>query len=1308
MMSRRGRCVALAACGAVLLLSWSHAAAQQAFVDDPLIPGVTPIRAVHITELRARIDGLRQRADLQPFSWTDPVITAGVTLVRALHMQEMRAALAEAAGGLGRPAPSYAESIAVGGLIKAAHVSELRDLVKVWETCTYSVSPSSVSVGSAQSSGYVTIDTQRGCGWTAASNAGWISIGSASGTGTSSFGYYFAANTTTTDRTGTFTIGGETVTLTQRASCGTVTLTPGSTEASPYASFGAVAVTPANPSCDWTATSNAGWLTVAAEGGYAAQVLADNPLGYWRLGETSTSQPAQDSAGSHAGTYVGPVGVGQTGLVAGGDLAPYFDTGGYVDLGRDVAAPDLTGSLEFWTTPTGKGPLIVRSTGQAWNDQRLAVFTDWMDNKYHVAFADGWTAQIDIVSASDIAFNVPTHVVVSWSWYTWWIYLNGVLDATGTLAPSRSMGAGTLRVGYGPGLTYGYAHGIIDEVALYDHLLPPEQVAAHYAARTSLPNVGAGLVVYHVSTNQAQAARTGALAIAGASATVTQSGLAPWVHVNYVAPPSSVIVAPGATISVGWRNGPGNSRDWLGLYTAGAPDYAYVERKYLSGSQWPQVPGINAGETTFTVPAAGSGVYEVRFFRDDSLELMATSGPVVVGMPTVTITSPASSAVVSEGQTITLAADANDSGLGVNTVDFYVDSAFIGSAHGAPWQWSWTAAGVGTHTITAVATNMTGVAVTSSGVTFSISDGSSGGPPPCTYSLSPLSATWPVAGGSGTFGVTTQGGCSWTAQSGAAWIHTSTSSLGSGSVAYVIDANPSPDARVATLDVGGQSFTVFQNASPGGGLQSGVNDQMTRVISFNGHTGGVTVTGTAAAPVVDVPWLSASVDPATATLTYSVAAAPLATARTGRIQFGTTSLTVTQSASIFDSAFGLPCDPPPPPACGDGPEFCPAEYSEYDPSCRDGGTTVRIGSVRIAGVDRTIGKISISVGGGGDSASLRTYLIGAGVLEDKELAPVDTTAVPYFIEVDLDSSDLNAISNGGYSKVMAVWETDWGMNRCSQSEHVQGRPACDEWGLGDSPTVTVTRADIESNQINVILSNANVGSLILRLTGPGGYSYAIGAPQSLGQGQHTLSFDRNHLVTGTVNHIQATWQTTDGMATHDLDIPAFIVMGTYLHTQYGLPEEGRCPDVASYGRIRIGNACNNSPMRDLFRFQAYLNGGGYPFRSDTMPFDMIHFYPACDDLLNPPNGDGFRNIKADDVFPYEGSVAVDKNDSRLKKDVDAILIVDDEHAFAEKKYVTDYCPACQGKKQIDNYTGDTACKGTNLGNFQTIRLPRPQ
>ena len=106
-----------------------------AFTDHPLRPGVTPIRAVHFLELRARIDGLRTRAGLSPFGWTDPVLTPGLTMVRQAHLTELRTALAQAYSAAGRPPPAYTDPELPAGAtaIRAVHLMELRTAVEALE-----------------------------------------------------------------------------------------------------------------------------------------------------------------------------------------------------------------------------------------------------------------------------------------------------------------------------------------------------------------------------------------------------------------------------------------------------------------------------------------------------------------------------------------------------------------------------------------------------------------------------------------------------------------------------------------------------------------------------------------------------------------------------------------------------------------------------------------------------------------------------------------------------------------------------------------------------------------------------------------------------------------------------------------------------------------------------------------------------------------------------------------------------------------------------------------------------------------------
>ena len=84
--------------------------------------------------------------------------------------------------------------------------------------------------------------------------------------------------------------------------------------------------------------------------------------------------------------------------------------------------------------------------------------------------------------------------------------------------------------------------------------------------------------------------------------------------------------------------------------------------------------------------------------------------------------------------------------------------------------------------------------------------------PVCTYSLSPSSATFGVAGGAGSISVTVAAACSWNASTTQTWIAiTSGVGLGSGTAAFTVAANGGAP-RTGSVSIGGQSFSVSQSA----------------------------------------------------------------------------------------------------------------------------------------------------------------------------------------------------------------------------------------------------------------------------------------------------------------------------------------------------------------------------------------------------------------------------------------------------------------------------------------------------------------
>ena len=83
----------------------------------------------------------------------------------------------------------------------------------------------------------------------------------------------------------------------------------------------------------------------------------------------------------------------------------------------------------------------------------------------------------------------------------------------------------------------------------------------------------------------------------------------------------------------------------------------------------------------------------------------------------------------------------------------------------------------------------------------------------CTFSISPTSANFPAAGGTGSVSVTTQAGCNWTAVSNSGSFVTITSGAsgtGNGTVNYSVAANTSALSRTGAMTIAGLGFAVNQ------------------------------------------------------------------------------------------------------------------------------------------------------------------------------------------------------------------------------------------------------------------------------------------------------------------------------------------------------------------------------------------------------------------------------------------------------------------------------------------------------------------
>ena len=232
---------------------------------------------------------------------------------------------------------------------------------------------------------------------------------------------------------------------------------------------------------DVIATANTSYTAtfqvVVGGAGYAATVLADNPVSYWRLNETSGSQAA-DQRGVNPGTYSAGVIRNQAGATADGDRAVDLNgTSGYISVpdSASVKLADGPFSLEAWINRPTLGATFPGDQEQVFDKTDGGYQVNIQNNVIHFAQAAG----PDIAVASVTMGTGWHHIVVTKNGAAVKIYQDGV-DVTGTVT-NRTLtdGSGPLVLGVRRGTSSAFLDGFLDEVAIYRSVLSPSQVTAH-------------------------------------------------------------------------------------------------------------------------------------------------------------------------------------------------------------------------------------------------------------------------------------------------------------------------------------------------------------------------------------------------------------------------------------------------------------------------------------------------------------------------------------------------------------------------------------------------------------------------------------------------------------------------------------------------------------------------------------------------------------------------------------------------------------------------------------------------------------
>jgi len=132
--------------------------------------------------------------------------------------------------------------------------------------CSFNLSPGSTNAPADGSSGSLSLSTGPSCSWTAGTGASWITITSGrNGQGNGTIAFDVAANSGSA-RSGTITVGSTSATINQAAAAPSCSfgLNPPTLDIGSGASADLSIGVSTTPSCSWTATSGASWITITS------------------------------------------------------------------------------------------------------------------------------------------------------------------------------------------------------------------------------------------------------------------------------------------------------------------------------------------------------------------------------------------------------------------------------------------------------------------------------------------------------------------------------------------------------------------------------------------------------------------------------------------------------------------------------------------------------------------------------------------------------------------------------------------------------------------------------------------------------------------------------------------------------------------------------------------------------------------------------------------------------------------------------------------------------------------------------------
>lgn len=203
---------------------------------------------------------------------------------------------------------------------------------------------------------------------------------------------------------------------------------------------------------------------------YNEAVLADSPIGYWKLNERSGTVAQDISGNNRHGTYHGTVKLATQGAFAEGDAVVFDGKTGYVEITTANWGGGKELTIEAWVNVREQSSdfqAVVSALGQEFVHLQLhsagniAVYTD-----------TGYTL-LPILPQAPL--NVWRHLALTVGGGSAKLYVDGELSSSAqgnftTIRPTHTIRIGG---GYAGGRFF---NGAIDEVAIYNYALPQDRI----------------------------------------------------------------------------------------------------------------------------------------------------------------------------------------------------------------------------------------------------------------------------------------------------------------------------------------------------------------------------------------------------------------------------------------------------------------------------------------------------------------------------------------------------------------------------------------------------------------------------------------------------------------------------------------------------------------------------------------------------------------------------------------------------------------------------------------------------------------